>query len=125
MDVLIPHPVQQEEREKNTSQFIIDFSCSNEEIDAQLAAYKRWKGEDLEEEDEKEEEKKVKLEKQPKNGYTYDAEGKYLDYILSSGELIPTLPEFGKELSYEYKSDEEIIPITETKMDSEVPPPVP
>ncbi|KAF5782033.1 putative transcription factor interactor and regulator CCHC(Zn) family [Helianthus annuus] len=48
MDVSVPPLVQQEEREEYTGKFIIDFSCSNEEIDAQLAAYKRWKGEDLE-----------------------------------------------------------------------------
>jgi len=41
MDISVPPPVQQEEREENTGKFIIDFSCSNEEIDAQLAAYKR------------------------------------------------------------------------------------
>ncbi|KAJ0840472.1 putative transcription factor interactor and regulator CCHC(Zn) family [Helianthus annuus] len=66
--------VDREEREEKNGKFIIDFTCSNEEIDAQLAAYKRWKGEDSEEDEE--------------------------------------------------ESIEEIIPVTETKMDVEVPPPV-
>ncbi|KAJ0614410.1 hypothetical protein HanIR_Chr02g0062121 [Helianthus annuus] len=123
MDVSAPPPVQQEDREENTGQFIIDFSCSNEEIDAQLAAYKRWKGEDLEEVEEEVEKEKVQPEK-PTTGYTYDAEGNYLGYMLSTRELIPTFPELGKELPYEEWSDEEITSVTETKMD-EVPPPVP
>ncbi|KAJ0466346.1 hypothetical protein HanIR_Chr14g0671051 [Helianthus annuus] len=123
MDVSAPPPVQQEDREENTGQFIIDFSCSNEEIDAQLAAYKRWKGEDLEEVEEEVEKEKVQPEK-PTTGYTYDVEGNYLGYMLSTGELIPTFPELGKELPYEEWSDEEITSVTETKMD-EVPPPVP
>ncbi|MFS7955257.1 hypothetical protein Hanom_Chr07g00640511 [Helianthus anomalus] len=109
---------------RNTGQFIIDFSCGNEEIDAQLAAYKRWKGEDLEEVEEEVGKEKVQPEK-PTTGYTYDAEGNYIGYMLSTRELIPTFPELGKELPYEEESVEEIIPVTETKMDDEVPPPVP
>ncbi|MFS8003720.1 hypothetical protein Hanom_Chr13g01217211 [Helianthus anomalus] len=45
--------------------------------------------------------------------------------MTPSGELFPTFPELGKELPYEDWSDEEITSVTETKMDAEVPPPVP
>ncbi|KAJ0556966.1 hypothetical protein HanIR_Chr07g0319801 [Helianthus annuus] len=119
MDVSVPPPVQQEDREKNTGQFIIDFSCRNEEIDAQLAAYKRWKGEDLEEVEEEVEKEKVQPEK-PTTGHTYDAEGNYLGFMNILGELFPTFPEPGKEPPYrDYNDelDEKIIPETETKMD--------
>ncbi|KAJ0804112.1 hypothetical protein HanPI659440_Chr02g0034321 [Helianthus annuus] len=74
----------------------------------------------------KEEEQAQKVQpEQLTTGYTYDAEGNYLGYMLSTGELIPTFPELGKELPYEEWSDEEITSVTETKMDTEVPPPVP
>ncbi|MFS7905508.1 hypothetical protein Hanom_Chr01g00048531 [Helianthus anomalus] len=59
MDISVPPPVQQEEREENSGKLIIDFSCSNEEIDAQLVAYKRWKGEDLEEKEGEEEDEQL------------------------------------------------------------------
>ncbi|KAJ0826845.1 hypothetical protein HanRHA438_Chr17g0818851 [Helianthus annuus] len=127
MDVSVPPSVQQEDREENTGQFIIDFSCSNEDIDAQLAAYKRWKGKDIEEVEEEVGKEKVQPEK-PTTGYTYDAEGNYLGFLNILGELFPTFPKPGKEppyRDYNDESDEEIIPETETKMDDEVPPPVP
>ncbi|KAJ0569619.1 hypothetical protein HanRHA438_Chr05g0214771 [Helianthus annuus] len=42
--------VEREEREEKNGKFIIDFSCGDEKIDAQLAEYKRLTEEEIEEE---------------------------------------------------------------------------
>ncbi|KAJ0917965.1 hypothetical protein HanRHA438_Chr05g0212131 [Helianthus annuus] len=57
---------------------------------------------------EEEQEQKVQPEKQPTTGNTYDPEGKGLPYRKYEEELV-----------------EDITPVTETKMDKEVPPMVP
>src|ERR1043165_1940426 len=98
---------------KNRQTAILDLQRTLEDIARRL--------------DEEEKKDKVQQEQPPKVGYTYDEEGNYLGYMNARRELFPTFPEEGKEPIVEYadESDEEIIPITETKMDIEVPPPVP
>ena len=101
MDISVPPPVQQEEREENTGKFIIDFSCSNEEIDAQLAAYKRWK-----EEYPEEEEGKKEAEQPPSNPDIYEDDFYPTDPIwdmsdaseLGDDHILSWETEFGDEL---------------------------
>ena len=101
MDISVPPPVQQEEREENTGKFIIDFSCSNEEIDAQLAAYKRWKKEYPEEEEGKKE-----AEQPPSNPDIYEDDFYPTDPIwdmsdaseVGDDHILSWETEFGDEL---------------------------
>lgn len=111
MDISVPSQVQQEEREEHTSKFIIDFSCSDEEIDAQLAAYMRWKGE--------------MCIKTPMQGKNYDSTSNYYnshesDLPLSCEDDVVQVSHF--EPMYEQDADHTHEP--ETIMDVEVPLPI-
>jgi len=64
MAISVPPAVQHEKGEENTGKLIIDFSCSDDEIDAQLAAYERLKGEGRDEKDEE-----ITLEMETKMDY--------------------------------------------------------
>ena len=94
MAISVPPPVPHEKGEENTGKLIIDFSCSDEEIDAQLAAYERLKGEGRDEKDEEitlETETKMDVEVPPPvlQDITYDVwgdtdddvyDGEWVDY---------------------------------------------